>query len=67
MTTPRERLLAEDLPTGTFGHALPPRPTRRAARAWTPEEQAAHWAELCRAVGQPHLRVVSDDTGEAAA
>ena len=45
--TPYERLMAEALPTGTFGHA---RPARRRddtpAPAWTPEEQAAHLATL---------------------
>jgi hypothetical protein len=45
--TPYERLMAEALPTGTFGHARPA--TRRNAQpspAWTPEQQAAHRAEL---------------------
>jgi hypothetical protein len=45
--TPYERLMAEALPTGTFGGARPPKPQRRttaapAARSWTPEAQAAH-------------------------
>jgi hypothetical protein len=44
--TPLERLLAEELPTGTFGHARPPAPDRRLARPWTPEEQAEHRAVL---------------------
>ena len=48
--TPLERLLAEELPTGTFGHALPPKP-RPAEQLpyvsrWTPEEQTQHLAEL---------------------
>jgi len=50
MTTPLERLLAEELPTGTFGHALPPKPWPAEARPyvsqWTPEEQAQHLADL---------------------
>jgi len=49
--TPYERLMAEALPTGTFGHA---RPTRRQraepAPAWTAEQQAAHRAELLAAL-----------------
>lgn len=44
--TPLERLLAEEIPTGTFGHARPPAPVRREVRPWTPAEQAAHCAEL---------------------
>lgn len=44
--TPLERLLAEAIPTGTFGHARPPAPVRREVGSWTPEEQAAHRAEL---------------------
>ena len=67
--TPLERLLAEELPTGTFGHALPPQPERRHVQPepWTPEEQAAHRAELCRALGLPHLTVVDDEPGSEAA
>ncbi|WP_199552647.1 hypothetical protein [Streptomyces sp. N35] len=66
-----ERLMAEGIPTGTFGNARPPQPaarrpapparprtaaraavsdstgqTARPIRPWTPEEQAAHYAEL---------------------
>ncbi|WP_282790856.1 hypothetical protein [Streptomyces sp. CC224B] len=42
-----QRLMAEALPTGTFGHAELPCP-RRTGRApsWSAEEQAAHVAEL---------------------
>lgn len=58
----RERLLAEELPTGTFGRTARPTPTLRASRPrprpWTPEEQAAHYAELATALGEPPLRVV---------
>ncbi|MEW2147743.1 hypothetical protein AB0909_00655 [Streptomyces albidoflavus] len=54
--TARERLLAEELPTGTFGRGE--RPRRPAPRPWTPEEQAAHYAELAAALGEPLLRVV---------
>jgi hypothetical protein len=45
--TPYERLMAEALPTGTFGHARPAQ--RRGAQpapAWSPQEQARHLAEL---------------------
>ncbi|MDI3408332.1 hypothetical protein [Streptomyces cavernicola] len=61
-----ERLLAESLPTGTFGHAVPKgqRPAEQAGR-WTPSEQAAHVAALeaeldrLEARGpRPRLRVI---------
>lgn len=42
-----ERLMAEAIPTGTFGRARPAQPRRgEQAPAWTPEEQARHRAEL---------------------
>lgn len=44
--TPLERVLAEELPTGTFGYARPPAPAHREIRPWTPEEQARHLADL---------------------
>jgi hypothetical protein len=44
--TPLERLLAEELPTGTFGHAQPPARRPRPIRPWTSEEQAQHLADL---------------------
>jgi hypothetical protein len=59
-----ERLLAEAIPTGTFGHARPTQPRdAEPAPAWTPEEQAAHRAELEAALapsrpGKPKLRVI---------
>jgi len=37
--TPYERLMAEALPTGTFGHAVPP---ASGPRPWTALEQAEH-------------------------
>lgn len=52
-----ERLMAEALPTGTFGRAVPvaPRALERASR-WTAEEQAEHVraleAELDRLEGR---------------
>lgn len=62
-----ERLMAEAVPTGTFGHARPAR-RQEAERAprWTPEEQAAHWAALEAALNEtetrgprrPRLRVI---------
>lgn len=69
--TPYERLMAEAVPTGTFGHA---RPARRQhaepAPAWTPEEQARHLAVLeaeldayDRHPRRPKLRVID---GQAA-
>lgn len=45
-----ERLMAEAIPTGTFGYARPPSPARREVRPWTPEEQAAHRAQLDEAL-----------------
>lgn len=49
--TPLERLLAEEIPTGTFGHARPPAPADpRPIRPWTPEEQAAHREILAAAL-----------------
>jgi hypothetical protein len=67
-----ERLMAEALPTGTFGHAQPTRNRRsEPISRWTPEEQAAHLATLeaeldrleGRGTGKPKLRVIE---GEAA-
>ncbi|MGA5372324.1 hypothetical protein ACPCSD_14750 [Streptomyces griseoincarnatus] len=67
--TPYERLMAEAVPTGTFGRARPTTPrTADTAPAWTAEEQAAHRAELLAALAparprRPKLRVIE---GEAA-
>jgi hypothetical protein len=68
--TPYDRLMAEALPTGTFGHALAAQP-RRAERVslWTPAEQADHVATLeaeldrleGRGTGKPELHVVSSN------
>lgn len=82
MTTPYERLMAEEIPTGTFGHAQPPRPPERHTRPWTPEEQAQHVATLLAALDgwesqdhhdirkrerHRHLRLIqTDQTPEAA-
>ncbi|MFD0053004.1 hypothetical protein ACFVHR_04670 [Streptomyces sp. NPDC127168] len=41
-----ERLMAEALPTGTFGHAQPTSSQPRTHRPWTAEEQAQHRADL---------------------
>lgn len=74
--TPYERLMAEELPTGTFGHALPPKPPPRPPGIpWTPEEQAQHVADMLRGIAgwtysepdpeeEPHLRLVEDETGQ---
>ena len=62
-----ERLMAEAVPTGTFGRARTVgRRTTGPAPAWTPEEQAAHRAELEAALAgtetrgprRPNLRVI---------
>jgi hypothetical protein len=55
--TPYERLMAEAIPTGTFGRARPTA-VRNAepAPAWTPEEQARHRAELDAALNGFELR-----------
>ncbi|UDM00045.1 hypothetical protein [Streptomyces longhuiensis] len=53
MTTPHERLTAEEIPTGTFGHALPPRPAERPTcpgTTWTAIQQAQHCADLLEAI-----------------
>ena len=66
-----ERLIAEELPTGTFGHALPPpEPPPRPITPWTPEEQAQHLADMLTALSgwvyrepdpeEPRLRVVTE-------
>lgn len=46
--TPYERLLAEQIPTGTFGDARPP--TDPASRAWTAQEQLDHRRTLDNAL-----------------
>lgn len=69
--TPYERLMAEAIPTGTFGHARPAKRRRtESAPRWTPEEQAAHLAALEAELDaydhhprRPKLRVIE---GEAA-
>ncbi|WP_425832621.1 hypothetical protein [Streptomyces fractus] len=74
--TPQERLAAELIPTGTFGHATPTRPAQGRVRhgpTWTPEEQTQHcqdlldgiagWAYVEPEDNKPHLVVVD---GEAA-
>jgi hypothetical protein len=65
--TPYERLLAEEIPTGTFGHAQPPPP---GPRPWTAIEQAEHrrtldealdnweWNRDERRTERRHLRLV---------
>jgi hypothetical protein len=46
MSTPYERFLAEELPTGTFGGPIPDTPHRTTS----PIEAATHYAELERAL-----------------
>ncbi|MGW9397280.1 hypothetical protein [Streptomyces sp. NPDC055642] len=62
-----ERLMAEAVPTGTFGRARPTTPrSAEPAPRWTPEEQARHRAELEAALAgtetrgprRPRLRVI---------
>ncbi|MFD3574739.1 hypothetical protein [Streptomyces sp. NPDC058644] len=51
--TPHERLAAEELPTGTFGHALPQRAPEGPSRptpTWTPIQQAQHRTDLLAAI-----------------
>ncbi|MFD7774306.1 hypothetical protein [Streptomyces sp. NPDC059753] len=82
MTTPHERLTAEEIPTGTFGHALPQRPAERPTRptpTWTADEQAQHCADLVAALNgwawdeeqrdaeRRHLRLITDETDTHAA
>ena len=68
-----ERLMAEAVPTGTFGHARPTTPhTTAPAPQWTPEEQAAHRAELEAALAparprRPKLHVINGHTERPAA
>ncbi|WP_189389077.1 hypothetical protein [Streptomyces sp. SDr-06] len=51
--------MAEGVPDGTFGASRPAQPRRRATQPepWTPAEQAAHYAALAAALGEPHLRI----------
>ncbi|MFD3929712.1 hypothetical protein [Streptomyces sp. NPDC058614] len=71
-----ERLLAEELPTGTFGHAEPPKP---GPRPWTALEQAEHhqtlnealngweWDRETRRDERRHLRLIDTETDTEAA
>ncbi|MFE9645285.1 hypothetical protein ACFYO0_14450 [Streptomyces sp. NPDC006365] len=75
LMTPYERLMAEQIPTGTFGHALPPdQSSSRPTRPWTPDEQAQHVAELLEALdgwhhgdAPRHLRLITDQPDQTAA
>ncbi|MFB7647173.1 hypothetical protein ACFC0S_16975 [Streptomyces sp. NPDC056084] len=51
--------MAEGVPDGTFGASRPAQPRRGAPQPprWTAAEQAAHYAELAAAIGEPHLRL----------
>lgn len=67
-----ERLMAEAIPTGTFGHAQPPPP---GPRPWTAIEQREHaasldaalegweWDRPTRREERRHLRLVAPATG----
>jgi hypothetical protein len=66
--TPLERLLQEEIPTGTFGGARPARTARQPA-ATPPQLAAAHRHELEEALDhQPtrHLHPVPDTQKDAA-
>ncbi|GGV68986.1 hypothetical protein GCM10010294_25290 [Streptomyces griseoloalbus] len=52
--TPYARLMAEQWPTGTFGHAQPPTPPKPHTEPWTTEEQAQHLADLTAALNGWH-------------
>lgn len=70
MTTPYERLMAEAIPTRPRPRPTPkPQLPAGPIKPWTPEEQDAHWADLCDAVGtpgaeRPHLRLIADHPTE---
>lgn len=50
-----ERLMAEELPTGTFGDAQPATsPPQHAPRPWTPQEQHDHRQTLAQALDGWH-------------
>jgi len=77
------RLMAEAIPTGTFGRAHPETPpdarTGPQTPHWTPEQQRQHLAELTAALNAiekrgtrrppqaPHLRVINGGSGTDAA
>ncbi|MGW0495073.1 hypothetical protein ACWD0Z_06420 [Streptomyces sp. NPDC003007] len=80
MTTPYQRLMAEAIPTGTFGHPRPPKPHDE---PWTADEQAQHLATLAAALKdwqnpaqaaqrdrdrdrRPHLHLIRTDQPDAA-
>ncbi|MFI1677014.1 hypothetical protein [Streptomyces sp. NPDC020607] len=82
MTTPYERLAAEEVPTGTFGHAQPPHAPdshTRPAPTWTPTQQAQHrtnllaalnnwtWDDDARDAERRHLRLIADQNDTNAA
>ncbi|SDM76649.1 hypothetical protein SAMN05444921_11325 [Streptomyces wuyuanensis] len=53
--TPYERLMAEQIPTGTFGGAQPARrPERPTERHWTALEQLEHRRTLLEALDNWH-------------
>lgn len=60
--TPYERLMSEAIPVKPAPAPNAPRPTGP-GHHWTPQEQDAHWQQLCEAVGapneqRPHLRAI---------
>ncbi|MFH8752979.1 hypothetical protein ACH4GK_17710 [Streptomyces rimosus] len=64
-----DQLFVEELPTGTFGDAQPPKPRTapRPRRPWLPAEQAAHYAALAAAIGERHLTALPAHDDRSAA
>ncbi|MGW2933973.1 hypothetical protein ACWDA7_19465 [Streptomyces sp. NPDC001156] len=76
--TAYDRLMAEALPTGTFGDAVPPKPPPPeplpSVPRWTPDEQTRHRADLEHALDgwrwdddPRHLRLITDHPDQTAA
>ncbi|WAL93944.1 hypothetical protein [Streptomyces sp. Je 1-369] len=80
--TAYDRLAAEEIPTGTFGHAQPqhaPEGPSRPPATWTPIQQAQHradlltaltdwaWDEDTRDAERRHLRLIANETNTNAA
>lgn len=65
MSTPYERLLAEELPTGTFGGPIPGEPEPGPPPPITREDADRNWAALAAAMGEPALRPVPEAPEEA--
>ncbi|HCA85479.1 MAG TPA: hypothetical protein DEQ61_08300 [Streptomyces sp.] len=64
--SPLERLLAEELPTGTFGGARDERPVAVATARAAANRRALEDAIGTRRTVRPRLRLITDDAKEAA-